>query len=251
MTDYTNTFGGAAKDAADDPLLGVDHDTELDNISTAIASKADKIIGATAGNLIEVSAAGHPVDSGVDSANFDGLTGVVQTQLDGKVSTDGVVTGHNKAGNMQFLDGDTTTDVEFATTTFTSAVTVDTWESFGPTGSGADNIWTPLDNLASNARILIVYLRVDHFNFQDTNECGIRCYATNGDDLTPAVNRQTLIYQHGNRGITGAGSSSWGRSAMVFIPLSSSQEFKFRWTRYGQTMDGEAGLLNYRGFISG
>ena len=42
MSDYTNTYGGAAKDAANDIILGADVDTQLDNIATMSATKADK-----------------------------------------------------------------------------------------------------------------------------------------------------------------------------------------------------------------
>ena len=43
MSDFTNTFGGAAKDGASATVLGADHDTQLDALATMSATKADKL----------------------------------------------------------------------------------------------------------------------------------------------------------------------------------------------------------------
>ena len=65
MSDYSNTFGGAAKDTANSTILGAEIDTELNNIANMSASKANKVAGATSGNLATLSGTGDLVDSGV------------------------------------------------------------------------------------------------------------------------------------------------------------------------------------------
>ncbi len=64
MSDYSNTYGGAAKDAANSTILGAAHDTQYDNISTMSATKANKVISATANDILTVSASGDLIDSG-------------------------------------------------------------------------------------------------------------------------------------------------------------------------------------------
>lgn len=69
MSDYTNTFGGAAKDAANDTILAAQHDTQYDALAVHIATKSNKIASATTGNLIEQDGNGDLVDSGVATSD--------------------------------------------------------------------------------------------------------------------------------------------------------------------------------------
>lgn len=70
MSDYSKTYNGAAKDAAEATVLGVDFDTEFDAISTAIATKANKNVPSATGNVATLSASGDLQDSGYASSNF-------------------------------------------------------------------------------------------------------------------------------------------------------------------------------------
>lgn len=74
--------------------------------------------------------------------------------LDGLYTPVSAVTGHVKAGNMQiWAGGDQSPEGPlFVTSNWTSS----TFETVGRTGSGADNIWTSLDQVPSNATIIIV-----------------------------------------------------------------------------------------------
>lgn len=47
-------------------------------------------------------------------------------------------------------------DSPYLLTLSSGVLTESAWESFGPTGSGADNIWTGIDNVPTNARGLIL-----------------------------------------------------------------------------------------------
>lgn len=69
MSDYSNTFGGASKDTAHSTILGSEIDTELNNISNMSASKANKVTGATSGNVASLSGTGDLVDAGYLAAN--------------------------------------------------------------------------------------------------------------------------------------------------------------------------------------
>ena len=125
MSDYTNSFGGAAKDSGQDIILGVDLDTELESVATASGTKANKVVSGTEDNVVTLTATGDVQDSGVtgtelaildgatvttaelnilDGATLDvtelnyvdGVTSAIQTQIDGKIadSADAVTSTH-------------------------------------------------------------------------------------------------------------------------------------------------------------
>jgi len=98
MTDYTNTYGGAAKDAGDDIILGADLDTEFDNIVTAVASKA---------NTAKVEATG-------DTAAGDNAAM-------GYTSTEGLIlTGQGSSNDITLKNDADTTVMSIATGTKTA-----------------------------------------------------------------------------------------------------------------------------------
>lgn len=75
MTDYTQAVDFSNKDAlpSGNPakvIKGLDVDGELTLISVAIASKANKIVGGTSGNIVTRGATGDIVDSGFAPASF-------------------------------------------------------------------------------------------------------------------------------------------------------------------------------------
>jgi len=63
MSDYSNTFGGAAHDTAEDTIQGVDFDTQFDAVATMSASKANKKVPATTSNLATLDSGGDLGDS--------------------------------------------------------------------------------------------------------------------------------------------------------------------------------------------
>jgi hypothetical protein len=85
MTDYSNTFGGAAKDAAESTILAADHDTEYDNVATMSATKANKVVSGTTDALIKQSATGDLVDASSGTVTV----GAVST---GAITTTGAIT---------------------------------------------------------------------------------------------------------------------------------------------------------------
>lgn len=75
MADYSNTFGGAAKDAAESTILGADHDTQYDAVATSSATKANKTgAPATTDNLAMLTSSGDLADSLVGSDGSGNIT---------------------------------------------------------------------------------------------------------------------------------------------------------------------------------
>lgn len=105
MSDYTVTYDGAGLDADGNAIVRAsDWDAQLDAIAIAIATKTDLASSPTTGNILEMDANGQIVDSGIASANLDGLTGVVQTVIGNKVDRQDETDKRARAGQVQILD---------------------------------------------------------------------------------------------------------------------------------------------------
>ena len=70
MSDYSNSYNGAAKDTTNDIILGADLDTQFDSVATMSATKSNKVSGATANNIAKLDSNGDLVDSGVPAETF-------------------------------------------------------------------------------------------------------------------------------------------------------------------------------------
>jgi hypothetical protein len=73
MSDYSNTYGGAAKDSAQDIILGADIDSQLDAIETSTISKANKIVSADTDNILLMDSTGDLKDSTYNIAELTDL----------------------------------------------------------------------------------------------------------------------------------------------------------------------------------
>jgi hypothetical protein len=72
MSNYSNTFGGAAKDTAEATVLGADHDTQYEAIATMSATKANKASPSFTGEVdisgtVLVGTASSLTDSNISS----------------------------------------------------------------------------------------------------------------------------------------------------------------------------------------
>lgn len=238
MSDYTKVFDGAAKDAANATVLGADHDTEFSAISTAVNSKVDKVAGGTAGNLAELDSSGNLVDSGIDSANLDGLTGVVETRI-AALEPAAAVTNHVRAGHMQLLDGSTTPDAY----DWLANLTASAFETFGPTDSGATNIYDDLDVVpaTANAIILVSEMEITVASAQGTGT------------LYGAVGGVTGAQSIGTAKQSIAAEANSGDKFKVFtqiiVPCDSNLVFQLAYTISGTGATMTGGNLYYKGFI--
>lgn len=63
MTDYTKTQSFAAKDVAEDTIVGAEFDTEFNTVASAVSTKANKAVPANTHNIATLSASGDLEDS--------------------------------------------------------------------------------------------------------------------------------------------------------------------------------------------
>lgn len=159
--------------------------------------------------------------------------------------SDPIVADHVRSGNTQIIDGDATGRVSLLVTT---EVTEATWETIGPTGSGADNIWTEMDQIPSNATALIVDIR-QLLSTADANTAGLHFYVTAGD----ATNTSQDLEDNGLTWVaTDHDVAVTGNEAIMTratIPLASiNQDFRVYWS--SSSNDVEFIILYYRGFMT-
>lgn len=244
MSDYTNTFGGAAKDSGDSTLLGVDHDTELDNIATAITTKMDKPIGPTNANLAEQDVNGNLQDAGLGIGYLENVTEDVQARIDsGGDDPISVATTHTQGGNLQ-LDLST-----YGGWNLESQITQATWETIGPTGSGADWEWVALNNVPASARILIFQLQAATKYDTVIEDVSYSVYATHGADATPAADDSTLVYWKGRTTYNDANNTD-DHLGLIYVPCHTDQTFKIYWDEVTTTSDPFTTRFQYQGFFN-
>ena len=178
-----------ATNAADIIINAADISTNAANISlndtdisTLQSGKANKVGSPTNNNIVAMDAGGDIKDSGEsltdihDATNLTGIVpaanlsdasetveGIVElaTQAEVDTGTDAVrvvtpatlknlavtaVTGYT-LGKYKYLK----TNLTSSGLNIRSALAVSTWESIGPTGSSASNIWTDMDGIPANA----------------------------------------------------------------------------------------------------
>ena len=153
------------------------------------------------------------------------------------------VTGHVRAGNMQRVSGDGGNLLQF---NVVGSLVAATWESVGPTGSGADNIWADLDDVPSSATMLIVSIYMGDL-LTSAGDVEMAVYATTGDDASPAANNRTVIAQYETE-TSASNEKSFTTVGDLFIPINSSGIFELLYTNSGSGTPGIT--MNYRGFIT-
>ena len=154
-----------------------------------------------------------------------------------------VVTDHIRAGHTQLYAGNT----EQADIYLHNVIAEDAWESVGPTDSGADNIWATMDQIPSNATILICRLEIAE-SPSGTASAYTHVYATQGDIASPT--RSSKINRIGHFKVDpDADTGTFSVETEVQIPLGpTNQDFKAYW----ESINGDASLviLSYKGFIT-
>ncbi len=153
-------------------------------------------------------------------------------------------TQHIRAGSIQLLSGGTAeTDIDIE-----AVVTTDTWETIGPTGSGADNIWATMDQIPDEARGIIVSIE---YGYSPTGSggCSLDMFAHNADEGsgggTGVSNR--IIKDVLNSGNVN-GDSKTNVHPFVIIPIGAAKDFLVYWT--SSLADTISIDLEYRGFVT-
>ena len=114
-------------------------------------------------------------------------------------------------------------------------ITENTFESIGPTGSGATNIWTAMDDIPSGARIAILLVDIQ----TDGNQ--LEAYARATGSLAAAGSATTIAFLRAN-------SAAPILKVEAMVPLDASRRFDFTWTVSGETSTLVVNL-HLRGFI--
>ena len=158
----------------------------------------------------------------------------------GPEETDHTLAGHNQNWDGRAFAGTTHFNFDFRT-----AIAASTWESIGPTGSGADNIWTTLDKVPDRAKILVLGIQV-RAPYSASGNNLMETYAVKGDVVSPVRSLYNLIATVGcdtpNSGASGF--SQCGN--MFFMPVDDDKTFQLSWkSTYGTPF----GWLYYLGFL--
>jgi len=177
--------------------------------------------------------------AGDDITFTEGSDGGNETLTIARTSVVSVVTNHIRSGNMQIIDG------SVAYTAFSIDTNVAaTFETVGPTGSGATNIWAELDVVPASANAII---------------CGLTLQVTNSDADIGTVTVKAAV--NGVTGLNNAGALEIGRlehegaagdevfaKTQVIIPCDSSQIFQLNYVTSGTATFGAD--LRYHGFMT-
>jgi hypothetical protein len=174
------------------------------------------------------------------NSTFDGRDiSVDGTKLDTLTPTAAVVSGHVKSGYMQLVDG----SESLTGFSVTNGVAEGTFETFGPTGSGATNILADMDDIPAGSGVAL-FLIEGYVTATNSGNGSVIVRAAKAG-ITPSVTfSDNQIF-----GIRAIGSSSSaGASFVVFIPLNSSRVFQLTYEEQNQA-SVQVTML-YKGFVS-
>ena len=151
---------------------------------------------------------------------------------------------HVRAGNNQYYVGNTFRQYIVEDSTVTN-VTKDTWETIGPTGSGATNIWTDLDIIPEQATgiMLLIY----GFFACNSASVGATSYLSIRPEGTTISNLSTAsLAWHGSVG-PGLADNTSSVNFLLF-PLNRDKIFEVYWS---DTNTNQSNIfLGYRGFVT-
>ena len=252
ITTLSNVQGSNTITADASPAISSLVDQQQYNFTTALANTGAVTlqINLTAAKSIKKQ---HDVDLASGDFEAGQIVSVIYNETDDvfelvsnvSVAANAQVTNHIRAGNTQLLNGSTVGNVEI---TISTVVTESTFESVGPTGSGADNIWAAMDILPASATFVIVDVEAS-ISADSTSLASVQVFATSGDVSSPVAdykdNRIAYLGGDHDAAITGISELSDFR---VPIPLGAGQIFKVTWADGGSDSTGLN--LIYRGFMT-
>lgn len=149
------------------------------------------------------------------------------------------ISQHTRQGFRQMYNG---TDLGGITLNLTLAEGA--WESIGPTGSGADNIWAAMDVIPSDATAIIIRTEADLAGAGGANT-NVQAYARAVGALEGDIrNNRILNFRYDNT--TGGAGDQSGISENV-VPLDANNRFEMNWAAAFES--SVFIYLEYAGFI--
>lgn len=125
----------------------------------------------------------------------------------------------------------------------TAVMNIQTWESVGPTGSSADNIWTAMDSIPAGVSWIEIKLSyTDSATTTGDNIFGCKAYARETGGAQAVGEDNSIVNTRYNN--PAASSSTeyiyYGLNLGIKIPVDSSIRFDIYWNVLTGDPDGEA-----------
>lgn len=113
-------------------------------------------------------------------------------------------------------------------------VTEGAFESVGPTGSSATNIWTPMDSIPSGARIAIITVESNNIGDESGSDLQVRVHARmTGSSQVAGDENRIYFLNMDNNNLTVPPELGLQYEAMV--PLDTSGRFDITWSASNET----------------
>ena len=225
----------------DGSFVGISSMEELD-----IIQKENNLIRFATTNIIRLNIAG---DGGIYTEGATGGSQGVDTinasayYLNGaKIASPTTVSGWIASTVIQVSDDEPASSISF---NVASTVLTGIWKSVGPTGSGADHIWTGMDSVPTSAKYVI--LKIDN-NFVSGTTSGVSYGVTvylrkTGSTVvlgqTSRVSSTILLNRSGL-------SERAGNIIGTLVPIDSNQRFDIQWSNNsGGTVNLDLALIGW------
>jgi hypothetical protein len=128
-----------------------------------------------------------------------------------------------------------------------SLVSSGSWVEVGPTGSGADVIWTAMDGIPIGARWIEVLVICNGSGTTTLpNACMARLHATRGGSTAGITDANQLAIAHVRAASTGDYVHRYTVTPNVKIPLSAGRRFRALWT--GSFPDSNSIEMMFQGY---
>jgi len=176
---------------------------------------------------------------------YNSTDDIFELQSNVDPNKEATATNHTKAGNVQLRNG---TDETITSISISNDVTVSTFETIGPTSSGATNIWTGMDRMPANATIMLARVSLS-ISPSGTGQAAAIFYAAGGDVTTPVIDPEVTELASLKLDVDAAITGQTIATFDIMIPVDpATQIFKATWAEV--LSSATSVVLEYRGFIT-
>jgi hypothetical protein len=240
IASFTHNDGATTADQFSlTPLAGLTSG-DLLNITANLSAKTGTVVNIIQDHASSVATAlliqqdGAVPHIDLTGANGTGIQigGILQPIIPAQVAN------HIQAGNTQLVDGSQAISAFSISTDLAEGA----YETIGPTGSGADNIWDTMDDIDADGTIAIFDIEYSATSSGTGNVTLRLDMATNGVTANPAAS-VVINDIHG-----GVSSAKHGAVTRIYAPLDGDYIFKLKWSVTGDS--ARSIVARYRGFIT-